>query len=453
MMKKLHIYLACRWAIWISLLGPLFALGAHGQTNAYSETYRTWPTNSYWTMLERSPDSYDTPYKITLFNPQNGEDSQRAWSQTKSVFVYGLGVVAFLAVLPESATGWDTESDVLSKWAENVKAGPVWDHDNFAYNYVGHTYFGGVYYQVARKSGYRQWDSFIYTFLMSTFYWEYGVEALAEIPSVQDLAVTPLLGWVYGEWAYQKELKLREQNGEALGSKTLGNISLFLLDPIDSIGRGVNRVAGRQWVKAGHGYFSYTAAPVEDNTDHTVYLNLKVPIGGSYGPEIHEPVQIDYRNDPVNTGIVGISLGGGQTNPDKEWGVDDSSYKKITLGLYFSPRISSRLSYAWGDADVLATGLPVRYENYSLDTQCYFNIKRKLRPFVSAGFGEQMWDKDNDMKDFLLNAGLGIHYQIHNKWALQADWINYFSTAKDTHDQLMSASIVYRFGRGEHRDW
>jgi len=273
-----------RWlATWLTVAGTLIASSVHGQTNSYTDTGRPWPTNSYWTALQIDPAIYGTPYQVSLFKPKNGEDGARVWSQTKSMLFYGAGVALFLAALPESA-GWDADNDILKNWVENVKAGPVWDHDNWAYNYIGHAYVGGVYYQVARKSGYRQWDAFVYTTLMSTFYWEYGIEAFAEVPSIQDLVWTPLIGWVYGEWAYQTELKVRDNNNKVVGSKILGETSLFFLDPIDSLGRGVNRLVGRQWIKSGYGYFSYTAVPDGTDTDHTVYLNARFPIGGPRGP-------------------------------------------------------------------------------------------------------------------------------------------------------------------------
>jgi len=103
-----------------------------------------------------------------------------------------------------------------------VKGGPVWDRDTGMLNLVGHPYFGGVYYQVARKSGYRQWDSFLYATIMSTFYWEYGIEAFAEVPSIQDLVITPVLGWAYGEWAFNTEMDIREDGGDVWGSSILG---------------------------------------------------------------------------------------------------------------------------------------------------------------------------------------------------------------------------------------
>ncbi len=425
----------------------------HGQTNSCTEPIGSFPTNSYWTALEIDPAIYSTPYRISLFKPQNGEDGARVWSQTKSMLFYGAGVALFLAALPESATGWETETDIFAKWVENVKAGPVWDHDNWAYNYIGHAYVGGVYYQVARKSGYRQWDAFIYTTLMSTFYWEYGIEAFAEVPSIQDLAFTPLIGWVYGEWAYQTEMGIRDRNNKVVGSKILGETSLFFLDPIDSLGRGVNRVVGRRWVKSGYGYFSYTAVPDGTDTDHTVYLNMNFPIGGSHETEpIAKTRRIEYPNDPIDTGLVGFAVGGGHTLLDDKWGVEDDLYTKLSLGLYFSPRLSIRLGYAWADLEKKSGGTVI-YENYSLDAQYYLNSNRKLRPFVTAGFGEQMWDEDLERKTFQWNTGLGLHWQLHRKWALHADWINYYSFELDTYDQNLNASLVYRFGGGEHSDW
>ena len=415
-------------------------------------------TNSYWTALEIDPAIYGTPFSISLFSPKNGEDGARTWSQTKSLFFYGLGVVAVLYVMPTDVTGWERDNNFLGNWVDNVTAGPVWDRDNSAYNYIGHTYSGGVYYQVARKSGYRQWDAFIYTTLMSTFFWEYGVEAFAEIPSIQDLVVTPLMGWVYGEWAYKTDMKIRNRDNKVLGSKVLGGISLFLLDPVDVLGSGVNRMVGRRWIKSGYGYFSYDAIPTETETDHTVYLNMRFPIGGPSGPAGPDPdplrtPSVKKQNDPVTSGIVGISLGTTYIMFDEQWGMEDDFLTKMTLGLYFTPRLSTRLAYARGKPSHKVTGQTRIYENYSLDFQYYLYSQHKLRPYVSAGFGEQQWDQDRDSKTFQWNAGLGLHWKLHRKWALQADWINYYDHEKDTYDQMLNAGLIYRFGRGEHDDW
>ena len=453
-MNRLHHTFAFRsMATWLTVAVIMASLGANAHSNVFETAMKPGPTNDYWTALAADPSIYDTPYRITLFKPQNGEDGARVWSQTKSLFVYGLGVVGVLAVMPKQLTGWETEDDIFGKWVENVKEGPEWDRNNWIYNYVGHTYVGGVYYQVARKSGYRQWDSFFYSFLMSTFYWEYGVEAFAEPPSVQDLAVTPILGWVYGEWAYQTEMGIRDRGNEVLGSKTLGGISLFFLDPIDSLGRGVNWMAGRSLLKAGYGYFTYIEEPHGTDTARTLYLNMRFPIGGDHQPRWKTTSHGKIQYDPVDTGIVGIAAGTGHTMLDDKWGVENDFYAKLTLGLYFTPRTSLRFAYARSSLEERSTGENLIYENYSLDAQYYLCTRRQLRPYVTAGFGEQIWEEDTDRKSFQWNTGVGLHWQLHRKWALQADWINYFSSADETHDQNITVGIIYRFGLGEHNDW
>lgn len=196
----------------------------------------------------------DTHKTSPWFITSEDADGQRLWSQTKLLFGVGLVTVGVLYCMPESVTNWDRDDgidDLPDRWWKNVSRRPVWDKDDWAINYIGHTYCGGVYYMMARKSGYNQWDSFVYTTLMSTFFWEYGIESFAERPSIQDLVVTPLGGWLYGEWAYRCEQRIEENDNRVLGSKTIGGVSLFLLDPIDHLGQGVNRLFGREWVLTG----------------------------------------------------------------------------------------------------------------------------------------------------------------------------------------------------------
>ncbi|MFO7577990.1 MAG: DUF3943 domain-containing protein [Pelovirga sp.] len=184
----------------------------------------------------------------------NDADSRRLWSQTRLVFASGLIAAGILYTMPAELTGWEKDvdsSELADRWWRNVSRSPVWDKDHWTINYVGHAYFGGVYYQVARKSGYGQWDSFVYTTLMSTFFWEYGLEAFAERPSVQDLIYTPLSGWLCGEWAHRAEQRILTRDGQVLGSTALGSVSLFLLDPVDRIGDWLNRLSGRDLVMTG----------------------------------------------------------------------------------------------------------------------------------------------------------------------------------------------------------
>jgi hypothetical protein len=198
-----------------------------------------------------------SPFDVTLFNSREGEDQKRLWSQTKLLFGLSFGAIGVISILPSDISAWDSSEESLgTKWWNNVSQGWIWDKDVWYINYIGHPYFGGVYYQVARKSGYNQWNSFVYSALMSTFYWEYGLEAFAEIPSVQDIFVTPIGGWIYGEWAYQKEREIVADEGKALGSESLGSVALFFLDPVDKIGAGINSLFGRRIIRTGTGMIS-----------------------------------------------------------------------------------------------------------------------------------------------------------------------------------------------------
>ncbi|WP_459682988.1 DUF3943 domain-containing protein [Vibrio comitans] len=168
---------------------------------------------------------------------------ERDWDylaeQTYTILGLSVATVGLMTLLPESITKWEDDDRDLSKlgdkWVENVKAGPVWDRDEHFLNYIMHPYFGGVYYTAARHAGFNEFESFAYSFTMSTFFWEYGVEAFAEVPSWQDLFVTPFFGAVVGELMLQGEQDILASGGKVWGSSTMGGISLFFLNPVGKI--------------------------------------------------------------------------------------------------------------------------------------------------------------------------------------------------------------------------
>ncbi len=153
----------------------------------------------------------------------------------------GAALVSFgiLWVLPEEFTNWDKKEmldyGMFNKWKDNVTSGPVWDEDDAFLNWVMHPWAGGVYYMSARGSGYNKWESFAYAAFMSTFLWEYGVEAFAEIPSWQDLFVTPILGSLLGEQFFRWKRNVIRNEKKVLNSRFLGGTSLFLMDPFNQM--------------------------------------------------------------------------------------------------------------------------------------------------------------------------------------------------------------------------
>jgi len=144
-----------------------------------------------------------------------------------------------LWVMPESFTNWDKEEmleyGMFNRWKDNVRAGPVWDEDDFFLNWIMHPWAGAVYFMSARGSGYNKWESFAYSAIMSTFFWEYGIEAFAEIPSWQDLLITPILGSLLGEQFFRWKGNIIENERKVLNSKFLGGTSLFIMDPFNQL--------------------------------------------------------------------------------------------------------------------------------------------------------------------------------------------------------------------------
>ncbi|MPW35651.1 DUF3943 domain-containing protein [Vibrio sp. B1Z05] len=186
--------------------------------------------------LDLDTQANSTPMHYTISDTR---DWDYLAEQTYTILGLSVVTVGLMTFLPESITKWDDDDRDLAKlgdkWVENVKAGPVWDRDEHFLNYIMHPYFGGVYYTAARHAGFNEFESFAYSFTMSTFFWEYGVEAFAEVPSWQDLFVTPVFGAVVGELMLQGEQNILASGGKVLGSETMGGISLFFLNPVGKI--------------------------------------------------------------------------------------------------------------------------------------------------------------------------------------------------------------------------
>ena len=181
--------------------------------------------------------SKDYIYKNLTYDPIR--DPERL-AYNSGLFVGG-AVVAFgiLWVLPESVSNWDKEeikeTGLINKWKNNVSEGPIWDNDSFFFNWITHPWAGAVYYMSARGSGFKPWESFCYSVLFSTFFWEYGVEAFAEVPSWQDIIITPTVGSLFGEGFFHAKRKIIENDHKILKSRLLGGTALILMDPFNEI--------------------------------------------------------------------------------------------------------------------------------------------------------------------------------------------------------------------------
>ena len=162
------------------------------------------------------------------------------WINTAVVTGAYIATLFVLECLPEDATAWSRE-DITSvpfykRWYRNIfKKGPEWDHDKFMFNWVLHPYAGAAYFMCARTCGFNFWQSMLYSALISTVGWEFGIEACMERPSYQDLFVTPLIGSVIGEGFYRLKRLIVDRNYEILGSQYIGHILAFFLDPVNEV--------------------------------------------------------------------------------------------------------------------------------------------------------------------------------------------------------------------------
>ena len=238
--------------------------------SGYCETttlYSFEPQNPRYAMGLDSDDSLnlDAGLQPKHFIVPKDKDWDYLMGQTYTILGLSVATVGLMTLLPESITKWDDEdrdmSKLGSKWKDNVSSGPVWDRDEHFLNYVMHPYFGGVYYTASRHAGYNEFESFLYSATMSAFFWEYGVEAFAEIPSWQDLFITPFFGAVVGEMMLTAEQDIIAGGGEVMGSETVGDVSLFFLNPIGHIHYWVSDAWG------GSAEFQFSSSPWFGNQD------------------------------------------------------------------------------------------------------------------------------------------------------------------------------------------
>ncbi len=200
----------------------------------------------------------DKPLSFDNLSPVN----QELVRQTRNFGALGVATMGILFMLPESVTNWSSEDlkkqSLGDRWKEKVSEGPVIDKDDWVINYIGHPLSGAAYYTVARHAGAGVMKSFGYSVLMSTFFWEYGLEAFAETPSIQDLIITPVIGSLIGEGMYYVENKIRDNGGVLFGSKRMGAFAMGLMNPAGSLLDFVNRPFETEFFKSSEVNFTMT---------------------------------------------------------------------------------------------------------------------------------------------------------------------------------------------------
>lgn len=217
-----------------------------------------------------------TPLSLDGLSPVNRELVR----QTRNFGALGVATMGILFMLPESVTNWSSEDlkkqSLSERWKEKVSEGPVIDKDDWMINYIGHPLSGAAYYTVARHAGAGVMKSFGYSVLMSTFFWEYGLEAFAETPSIQDLIITPVLGSLIGEGMFYIENKIRDNGGVLFGSKRMGAFAMGLMNPAGALLDFVNKPFETEIFKSSEINFTMISPQNLEGELDSYYLGLEI---------------------------------------------------------------------------------------------------------------------------------------------------------------------------------
>lgn len=226
--------------------------------------------NPYVSVIKFNATDSEVNYRTEIDFSNLSDKNQAVLKDTRNLGLMSVGMMGLIFALPEDVSNWDRDEmklDMLgNKWKENVKAGPVVDKDDWALNYIGHPYAGAAYYTMARHRGLNKMQSFGYSVFVSTFMWEYGIEAFAETPSVQDLIITPIIGSLLGEGFYQWDKKIRANDSKLLGSKVLGSTALVLMNPAGGLSDGINSLLESQdFLVDSKTYFVMGNSPIKES--------------------------------------------------------------------------------------------------------------------------------------------------------------------------------------------
>lgn len=243
------------------------------------------------------PSAFYRPNARTLlfseyFNESDPSKARKLLSQitsdSGSILAMAVGTIAFLYVMPESFSKWPEEKKDLSpnklweRYDDSIKNGPVWDKDEWEVNYIGHPYFGAAYYTHAMNKNFTRLESLSYSFMMSTCLYEYGLEAFFEDPSIQDIIITPVVGSLFGEVFISLSDAIESNGKMILGSRALGHVCLFMLDPISATLRPINAF-NEKYSKLRMEAHYYSRSAVSDNVvgpgtfyDHRVGVEISI---------------------------------------------------------------------------------------------------------------------------------------------------------------------------------
>ena len=112
--------------------------------------------NKKYLEIKNNPEYFKKSYMSRLSDNLNPQD-KRLLTDLAYVQVMMVGVIGLIAALPEDISKWDkselAKTSLGERWRENVRKGPVIDHDDWTINYIGHRISGPVYYVWGKERG------------------------------------------------------------------------------------------------------------------------------------------------------------------------------------------------------------------------------------------------------------------------------------------------------------
>jgi hypothetical protein len=128
----------------------------------------------------------------------------------------------------------------FTTWKRTLSAGWPWgpgwewDFDRFGNNFISHPYFGGMYYNAARSTGYNFYASTAFAFGGAYMWKMFGENGT---PEREDLINTSVTGAFLGEILYRLSSNVLDDRTRG-GERVWREIAAGLIDPV----RGLNRL-------------------------------------------------------------------------------------------------------------------------------------------------------------------------------------------------------------------
>jgi len=155
-------------------------------------------------------------------------------------FAEGIGDNVLLSLIDSRILKYSWAMVNVKTWKSNLSAGPPWgpnwdwDQTRFGNDFMGHPYFGNLYYNDARANGYNFWASAPFA-LLGSYEWKIFGENVT--PERNSLIATTIDGIVLGEILYRISSNILDDRTSG-ADRTFREILAAMIDPM----RGFNRL-------------------------------------------------------------------------------------------------------------------------------------------------------------------------------------------------------------------